>query len=67
MPTSVLTFSEVCWDFIEGREPLGGATFHIAAHLSCCGAREYCCTTVGHDDRRCAPAALDTYSWRVRL
>ena len=47
----ILSFGEVLWDVIEGREHLGGAPFNVAAHLARFGARSFICTRVGNDDR----------------
>jgi len=48
---NALSFGEVLWDLIEGREYIGGAPFNLAAHLARCGAEVAMLTRIGADAR----------------
>lgn len=51
-----LSFGEVLWDLIDGKEHIGGAPFNVAAHLSLLGYESFVLTRVGKD--RLGEAAL---------
>ncbi|MEI6809486.1 MAG: carbohydrate kinase [bacterium] len=44
-----LSFGEVLWDLIDGKEHIGGAPFNVAAHLSLLGYESFMLTRVGRD------------------
>ena len=46
-----LTFGELLWDVIEGKEYIGGAPFNLASHLAQMGADSAYVSTVGEDER----------------
>jgi len=46
-----VSFGEVLWDIIEGKEYLGGAPFNLAAHLSKLGCSVSMISRVGNDRR----------------
>ncbi|MCF7928951.1 MAG: carbohydrate kinase [Spirochaetales bacterium] len=45
-----LTFGEILWDIIDGKEFIGGAPFNLAAHLAKMGAISYLISAVGKDE-----------------
>ncbi|HDQ13915.1 MAG TPA: carbohydrate kinase [Sediminispirochaeta sp.] len=45
-----LSFGELLWDIIDGREYIGGAPFNLAAHLARMGAESYLVSAVGEDE-----------------
>jgi fructokinase len=47
----VLSFGEILWDVIEGKEHLGGAPFNFAAHAAQCGNQSYIISRLGTDHR----------------
>ena len=46
-----LSFGEVLWDIIDGKEYLGGAPFNLAAHLAKLDCESYMISRVGNDSR----------------
>lgn len=44
-----LSFGEVLWDLIDGKEYIGGAPFNEAAHLARLGCESFMLTRVGRD------------------
>ncbi len=46
-----LTFGELLWDVIEGKEYIGGAPFNLASHLAQMGADSAFVSAVGDDER----------------
>jgi fructokinase len=47
----VLSFGEILWDVIEGKEHIGGAPFNFAAHAAQCGNQSYIISRLGTDHR----------------
>lgn len=47
----ILSFGEVLWDVVGGREFIGGAPFNFAAHAVRCGVAAELYSRVGRDDR----------------
>lgn len=54
----VLSFGEVLWDIIEGKNYLGGAPFNFAAHMAQCGAKAYIISRLGKDELGRKAAAM---------
>ncbi|MFO7848760.1 MAG: PfkB family carbohydrate kinase, partial [Spirochaetia bacterium] len=48
---NALSFGEVLWDVIEGKEHIGGAPFNLASHLAMMGAYSALISAVGNDER----------------
>lgn len=46
----VLSFGEILWDIIEGKNYLGGAPFNFSAHMAQCGAKAYIISRLGKDE-----------------
>ena len=46
----VLSFGEILWDIIEGKNYLGGAPFNFSAHAAQCGAETYILSRLGKDE-----------------
>lgn len=44
-----LSYGEVLWDLIDGKEHIGGAPFNMAAHLARLGCASYILSRVGRD------------------
>ncbi len=47
----VMSFGEILWDVIGGKEFIGGAPFNLAAHLARLGADSRMVSRVGRDER----------------
>jgi len=45
-----VSFGEILWDIIDGKEHLGGAPFNLAAHLARCGVESFMISSLGDDD-----------------
>ncbi|MFP4180350.1 MAG: carbohydrate kinase family protein [Spirochaetaceae bacterium] len=48
---NALSFGEILWDVIEGKEHIGGAPFNLASHLAMMGADSAIISAVGDDKR----------------
>lgn len=46
---TVLSFGEILWDRICGKEYIGGAPFNCAGHLALMGVRSLLVSSVGKD------------------
>lgn len=51
MNYKTLSYGEVLWDIIDGKEYIGGAPFNVAAHLAKLGCDSSIITRVGKDER----------------
>lgn len=48
---NALSFGEILWDVIEGKEHIGGAPFNLASHLAMMGADSAIISAIGDDKR----------------
>ena len=70
-PVNVLSFGEILWDRIGGKEYIGGAPFNCAGHLARMGVRSLLVSSVGRDRlgeealRRAGDIGVDTGFVRV--